>query len=166
MVMLVQLQSSRFLHKLHFNALPPIKPFFPNLSTPSQLPSLPHPGMAMGIGPDPNSWISIRFHGFGSEKYRPVIFGSDPDPFKFHGSESGSEKNTQTRTRESGGPVLFIFYFFYIKYILKLEFGERVLGIWEEHEYMMNILIFICLLFRLFFLTYRFGFFFPFLFAI
>ena len=95
-------------------------------------------GMAMGIGPDPNSWISIRFHGFGSEKYRPVIFGSDPDPFKFHGSESGSEKNTQTRTRESGGPVLFIFYFFYIKYILKLEFGERVLGIWEEHEYMMN----------------------------
>ena len=61
----------------------------------------------------------------------------------------------------------YLFFIFYIKYILKLGFGERVLGIWEEHEYMMNILIFIYLLFRLFFLLIVLVcFFFPFLFAI
>ena len=40
---------------------------------------------------------------------------SDPDPFKFH--RFGSEKNTQTRTRESGGPVFFLFFIFFYFFI-------------------------------------------------
>ena len=63
-------------------------------------------GMAMGIGPDPNLWIRIRFHGYGSKKIGPVGFESNANPFKFHAS--GSEKNTQTRIRDYGGPFFYI----------------------------------------------------------
>ena len=52
--------------------------------------------MVIGIGPDPDLWIRICFYGSKSLKNGPDGFGSDPNPFKFHESESESEKNTQT----------------------------------------------------------------------
>ena len=77
----------------------------------------------MGIGPDPNPWIRIHFHGSESLKNGPGVSGSDPDPFKFHGSGSGFEKNTQTQTRGSGRPILFFLYINFIKYI---EFSNSI----------------------------------------
>ena len=48
----------------------------------------------MGIRPDPDSRIRIRFHGSELKMDLP-----DSDPFKFHVCGSESEKNTQINPR-------------------------------------------------------------------
>ena len=60
----------------------------------------------------PGSVVPYPFSRIWVLKYRPVGSGSDPDLFKFHGFESGSEKNTQTQTRGSGGPVFFLLFLY------------------------------------------------------